>query len=94
MIDERLLGKWESVPDAAEEPVTIEFAEDGSLTYTIHTDHTDQIMLLRYRTDRGVIISDQPSQPREEQTRYRFTADERLIMTYEGEESIYSRAKS
>ena len=91
MIDKRLLGRWDSIPGTTEEAVTIEFADDGSLTYTIHAAHADQKIFLRCRTEDDVIVSDQPSEPREERTQYRFAQDGRLVMTYEGEETIYRR---
>jgi hypothetical protein len=91
MIDRRLLGKWESVPGTADETVSVEFTADGSLTYTVHAGRTDQTMLLRYRVDDEVIVSDQPSDPREERTNYRITGDDHLVLTYEGEEAIYRR---
>lgn len=91
MFDERLLGRWNSVAGTTEEPATVEFDEHGALTYTIHAPRSDQKILLRYRTEGGVIVSDQPSAPREERTAYRFTPEGRLVMTYEGEESIYER---
>ncbi len=55
MIDTRLLGKWESVSDSQWEPVTIEFTNDGLLSYTIHAEYTDQTILLHDRIEGGVI---------------------------------------
>lgn len=94
MSDQRLLGRWHSVTGVGEEPVTIEFGGDGSLTYTIHGVSSVQKILLRYTTEEGVIITDQPSEPREERTPYRITPDGRLVMTYGGEQSVFSRPVS
>lgn len=91
MIDERLLGRWESVTGVGQDPVTIEFTVDGSLTYTIHAPGTNQQMFLRYSIEDGVIITDQPSHPREERTAYRITSDGRLVMTNSGEQSVFVR---
>jgi hypothetical protein len=91
MFDERLLGRWRSVAGTTDETATVEFDEQGSLMYTIRGLRSDQKFFLRYRTDGGVIVSDQPSAPREERTTYRFTPEGHLVMTYKGEESIYER---
>ena len=69
----------------------MEFESDGSLTYTIHTASSDQVIFLRYTIEGDVIVSDQPSAPREERTAYRIMADDRLVMVYDGEESIFTR---
>lgn len=92
MRDPQLLGRWKSVPGADQEVVTMEFDKDGSLTYTIHADDRDQKIFLTFETEDGVIMSDQPSAPREERTRYRFTANDELVMTYDGEETTFVRS--
>ena len=91
MIEQRLLGRWDSVAGAGQECVTMEFAVDGSLTYTIHSAGSDQKIFLRYDIRDGVIITDQPSHPREERTAYQIASDGRLVMTYGGEESVFIR---
>jgi hypothetical protein len=92
VIDERLLGRWENIPGPGEERATAEFTRDGSLTYTFHTPDAEQIILLRFSTRDGVIISDQPSEPREEHTGYRFERPDLLVMTYDGEDTRFRRA--
>jgi len=91
MIDERLLGRWRTLPETTDEPVTMELDEHGSLTYTMHGAERDQKMFLRYRTEGDVIVSDQPSDPREERTTYRLTAEGLLVLIYDGEEWYYQR---
>ncbi|MDP9178987.1 MAG: hypothetical protein M3O61_15015 [Gemmatimonadota bacterium] len=91
MLDKRLLGRWRSVAGVGPELVTIDFEGDGSLTYTIHGPSSDQKMLLRYTVEDGVIITDQPSAPREERTAYRITTDGQLVMLYSGEQSVFIR---
>jgi hypothetical protein len=90
MLDERLLGRWKGV--VGEEVVTMEFGRDGGLTCTIHNEGKDQKMLLRYESVDGVIVTDQPSDPREERTRYRFTVSDELLLDYDGEVSTFRRA--
>ncbi len=94
MIDRQLLGRWESVAGVGQEPVTIEFEGDGSLTYTIHGPGSEQKIFLLYTARNGVIITDQPSHPREERTPYRITSDGELVMTYGGEDSVFIRPRT
>lgn len=89
MSDKRLLGRWKSTKGAGGDPLTIEFRRDGSMTYTIHGPHSDQKIFLRYTAENGVIVSDQPSEPREEQTAYRFTLGGQLVLIYDAEESTF-----
>lgn len=95
--DGRLLGTWRT---AAEDTggtreygdVTMCFTEDGFLVYTIHTGDVDQEMLLRYRTEGGVLITDQPSAPTEERTVYKISQEGRLELEHGGTRSTYVRA--
>jgi hypothetical protein len=96
MTDNALLGTW--VTDPTDE-VTRErfghlvmcFEADGSLTYTIRTEERDRIMLLRYRVERDVVITDQPSAPREERTQFGFTSEGRLVLNYRGFTAYFVR---
>lgn len=89
--DERLLGKWRSDRETTREDVTLEFSEDGSLTYTIHAEVAEQRMFLRFRVEGDVIITDQPSAPREEKTKYEIAPDGKLVLTHQGEATAYRR---
>jgi hypothetical protein len=91
-----LLGKWRS--DPADEKaielygdVSLEFTERGELLYTVHAPDKDQVILLKYRLENGALITDQPSGPREERTRYFFDPDGKLRLCLGGKESIYIR---
>jgi len=89
MLDSRLVGRWRGVVES--EAVTMDFASDGSLLYVVHAEGKDQKMFLRFRTEDGVVITDQPSEPREERTRYRIEVDGRLILDFNGDETIFTR---
>jgi hypothetical protein len=94
--DPRLLGTWKADPedtDGALEygDVTMFFTEDGFLVYTVHNGPVDQEMLLRYRTEGGLLITDQPSAPGEEQTTYEVTPDGRLRLQYADKPATYVR---
>jgi hypothetical protein len=98
MHDDRLIGSWRiESEDAAGRSrygeVVISFAEDGSLTYTVETDDgRKQISKLLYRVDApGVLVTDQPSAPGEQRTRYEFDASGRLMLDFAGTKSWYVR---
>jgi len=94
-IDSRLLGRWISVPAAPgreTEVTSLEFLDDGSLTYTIHGRKQNQVTLLRFRTEGETIVSDQESLPREERTPYFFTDDGKLTLLFSGKLATYARA--
>ena len=92
----RLLGRWVSHcegedPQYDGENTTLEFKEDGCLNYTIRTLGKDQKIFLTYQVEGGVIITDQPSHPQKEYTRFFFTEDGMLVLIYGGQRSIYVR---
>lgn len=93
-----LIGSWKSDPtdpkgkDAYGE-VSLRFEADGTLLYIAHGPDKDQVMRLTYRLEPGMIITDQPSQPRSERTVYKIAEDGALILAFGGQESRYIRAK-
>jgi hypothetical protein len=95
--DPRLLGLWRTAPEDTDGTreygeVTMSFTEDGFLVYSIHSGSVDQEILLRYRTEGGILITDQPSAPREERTTYEITQDGRLELQHGDTHSTYIRA--
>ncbi len=80
---ELLLGTWirdsediESIREFGN--VKLHFTEDGQLIYTIFNKHKDQKIFLTYRVENNVLITDQPSDPREEHTKFQITEEGRL----------------
>lgn len=95
----QLVGRWVTDPEDEVSrrdygEVTLEFGEGGWLTYTIHGEASDQQILLTYTVADGMLITDQPSAPREERTAFRFTPDGKPILAYDGGESRYIRVTS
>ncbi|HTU33404.1 MAG TPA: hypothetical protein VMF66_06335 [Candidatus Acidoferrum sp.] len=93
---DRLVGLWKLDPeDAAGRrafgDITLRFDSDGTLLYTIHLPGRDQVMRLIFQMESGFIVTDQPSHPRRERTRYEFKNDGRLVLTFEGNEATYIR---
>jgi hypothetical protein len=93
---EQIVGKWRSDPDDPEAvrlygDVSLDFSRNGALTYTIHAEGKRQIMLLTYRIDGDVLVTDQPSDPKEERTRFKITSAGKLILEQEHRPATYVR---
>ena len=69
----------------------MEFTEGGELFYAIDVGSKWQIMKLTYRIENDCLITDQPSSPNEEKTKYYFKEDGVLILNYEGALAKYQR---
>lgn len=92
----QITGTWRSDPDDPEAitmygDVSLDFSPNGRLTYTIHSEGKRQIMLLTYRTEGDALITDQPSDPNEESTRFEFTSTGKLVLRYGNRPSTYVR---
>lgn len=88
---EQLLGKWLSESDTSginAQVIMLEFGNDNTLTYTIHSRNKKEIILLTYRIDGDYLVTDQPSEPREEKTRATLRG-KRLCFNYEGQLTYY-----
>lgn len=91
-----LLGEWSTDPEDVEAienygRVTMNFRPNGTLVYTIHGDSGKEVMLLTYRVEKDVLITNQPSSPREDRTKFFFDAEGRLRLLYDDRESRYVR---
>ncbi len=71
--------------------VTMEFKPDGRLIYAIHEGNKTQLIHLVYHVEGDTIISDQPSAPREERTRFVLTSDGQLLLDYGGNKAFLQR---
>lgn len=69
----------------------MEFRSDGSLEYTIHGQEADQKILLTYRIQGNVLITDQPSSPKAMRSEFMFADDGRLVLELDGVPSFYRR---
>ena len=49
-------------------------------------------MFLSYRIQGETLITNQPSKPKEEETKFKFTSDAELSLYFGGEESRYVKA--
>jgi hypothetical protein len=93
---QEIIGKWRSDPNDLEAmttygDVSLDYSPNGALTYTVHVEAKRQIMLLTYRIEGSVLITDQPSSPREEATSFKITSTGKLLLQYENRPSTYVR---
>jgi hypothetical protein len=96
---QQIVGTWRSDPDDHEAiseygDVSLEFSPNGGLKYTVHTEGKRQIMLLAYRVEGNALVTDQPSDPKEERTMFEIRADGKLILLHEHRPSTYVRANA
>jgi len=91
-----LLGVWMTDPDGLASlneygKVSMGFRPDGQLIYTIFEEGKRQVMLLVHQIEGDVLITNQPSSPREERTRFEIRGDT-LTLFYADHQSSYKRA--
>jgi hypothetical protein len=93
--DEKLVGKWRLVKSESDmdvgEGVTMTFTNDGKLVYIIHQKRSDQIMNLVFSVRGDHLVTNQPSHPQEETTRFSFDAAGNLILDYDGSRTWFVR---
>ena|SRR3989442_15505820 len=87
-LQQGLLGKW--FGRVAGEPAALEFRPDGRVAYVVNSDGKQQTILLTWRIDGEELVTDQPSAPNEERTRFRFEGRS-LIVAVGGIESRFER---
>ena len=87
-----LIGQWRQIePSSDAEAVTMAFALNGELVYSIDTEEKTQIINLVYEVSDDTLITDQPSAPQKEYTKFYFEADDLLVLDYEGEKTKFQR---
>lgn len=84
-----LVGAWildrsDTQALAALGDVMLEFDSLGGLVHTVRGKGKDQVILLRYRVDRATIITDQPSAPKPERTKFSISKDGVLTLAIDG----------
>lgn len=97
-MNNNLIGSWNSdktdeITQKALGKVTMIFTEDGKLIYDIFEGGKQQRMNMVYKIQGDTIISDQPSHPQEQRTRYTIENGDKLILDFEGEKTIFKRSK-
>jgi hypothetical protein len=97
-MEARIIGVWYSdIDDEVTKNnighVTMTFTKEGCLIYDIHEEGKLQRMNMVYRVSGDMIISDQPSHPSEQRTKYKLDGDDKLILNFEGVSTIFRRQK-
>lgn len=85
-----LIGRWRQVSPANEES-TIEFTNDGKLIYSIHTGDKTQVINMVYEVSGDQIITDQPSNPQKEISKFYFEPSGILVVDHQGEKTRFMR---
>jgi hypothetical protein len=80
-----LVGTWRSDPSDVAGirkygAITLQFLADGTLVYTVRESGKASMACLTYRTEPGFLITDQPSKPRLERTKYHIGEDGVLVL--------------
>jgi hypothetical protein len=89
-----ILGVWYQIQDRdSESLIEIEFREDGKMYYSTLEGDKWQIIVLTYYIDGDSIVSNQPSDPREEQTLFSINKEQVLTLTYDKKSTRYRRGK-
>ncbi len=91
-----IVGKWEHLNTDSDikenDKITIEFDDHNNLTYYINSNDKIQKILLQYEIKGDVIVTDQPSSPRIEKTKFKFDDDHfTLVLYFENKKSLYKR---
>ena len=69
----------------------MEFSENGELIYAIDAGLKWQIMKLTYKVENNYLVTDQPSSPNEQKTKYKFENKNVLVLDYDGALAKYQR---
>ncbi len=88
-----LVGCWQLVPSSGEpaDPAEADFRADGRLYYSVLAGDRWQIMKLVFEVNGDALVTNQPSSPRKEETRFRLEEDGRLMLEFGGQKSWYRR---
>jgi hypothetical protein len=97
-MNSNLIGSWNS--DESDEAtqkalgkVTMTFTKDSKLIYDIFEGGKQLRMNMVYKVQGDTIISDQPSHPQEQRTRYKIENGDKLILDFESQKTIFNRSK-
>ena len=90
--DADLIGRWREV-GPENEASTMVFTEDGELIYSIHSGDRTEIINLVYEVSGDQLITDQPSSPRKEISKFYFEPNGILVIDYQGEKTRFMRER-
>lgn len=89
-----IIGLWELIENdieaASKERVFMEFKPNGELILTYSSREKDSLIFLTYKIQGDILVTDQPSHPRAEESSFRLT-DKNLEIITNGEHSSYRK---
>ena len=90
---EDLVGKRQSLPENSGQMLAnpVYFGRDGKLIYVEHESTQDNVVRLTYQLSGTVVITSQPSAPREERTKVVLAADGVLTLSFGNRVVHYKR---
>jgi hypothetical protein len=92
-----LVGRWRLTGADGDlhlgEVVRMEFRRGGQLVYTIDAGDRDQIMLLTWRVEGDTLVTDQPSAPRIERTKFTLLGADTLVLDYGSSRAWFERVR-
>jgi hypothetical protein len=90
-----LIGCWHLISTEGQpyEPAEADFQEDGRLYYSVLSGDRWGVMKLRYRIEGDTLVTDQPSSPREERSRFVLAPDGTLTVEFGGDKSLFRRGE-
>lgn len=97
MLKDILIGNWILDPLDIKSlqiygDISIEFKDNGELIYKIHSNEKDEVINMTYEIkDEGILITDQPSFPHKEETKFKITFEDKLELYFSGLKSTYIR---
>ncbi|CAN5467566.1 hypothetical protein BH09BAC6_BH09BAC6_07700 [soil metagenome] len=91
-----LIGIWridqdDKITQELYGPIIIEFKDDGILVYTIISEEKKQVIIMTYEIQGNNIITDQPSSPKKEMTKFK-KLNNKLILEFGGIKSVFIKA--
>lgn len=94
--DLRLHGVWNSDLNDDDTKnnigtVTMTFIHEGKLIYDKHGPNKIERINLIYWTKGETLFTDQPSHPKEEKTKYYFPDKDTLVLSYDGQLTMFKR---
>jgi len=94
MESSRLVGRWKRVQgegQADDDHAILEFTPTGDLTYAIELPDGAQVIKLKYEVVGDEIVTDQPSRPRLERSRFYFENVDTLVVEFDGLRTWFRR---
>ena len=91
-----ILGCWVLDPNDVNSfemygDISMEFKANGELIYTMHSAIKDEIIVMTYEIKGSLLITDQPSYPKKEETEFKMISKDRLELFFGGDRSFYVR---